>query len=299
MRFLITGGTGFIGSSLCEHLLRDDHSIMIQTRHPESVNGNIASIERLEDLNSSEVFDVVINLTGEPIANKRWSEGQKQKIITSRLETTEGLVEFFRRAVQKPELFISGSAIGFYGIGTSDETIVEEIDEECLGDSSFSSQLCQQWEASALQAKLLGIRTCLLRTGIVLGQGGGALAKMTLPFKLGLGGKIGSGNQWMPWIHLDDLVGMIDYCVHHSDISGPINGTAPNPVTNAEFTTALGNIVKRPTILPMPGFVVKLLMGQMGEELLLAGKKVIPLKAQQAGFQFKYEYLDDALSDVL
>lgn len=295
MRFLITGGTGFIGSALCEHLLRCDHSITIQTRHPESVNGNIAFIERLEDLNPSEVFDVVINLTGEPIANKRWSEGQKQKIINSRLETTEGLVEFFRRAEQKPELFISGSAIGFYGIGTSDEA----IDEKGLGDSSFSSQLCQQWEASALQAKLLGIRTCLLRTGIVLGQGGGALAKMTLPFKLGLGGKIGSGNQWMPWIHLDDLVGMIDYCVHHPDISGPINGTAPNPVTNAEFTTALGGVVNRPTILPMPGFVVKLLMGKMGEELLLAGKKVIPLKAQQAGFQFKYEYLDDALSDIL
>lgn len=299
MRFLITGGTGFIGSALCEHLLRGGHSIMIQTRHPESVHGNIASIERLEDLSSEEVFDVVINLTGEPIANKRWSDGQKQKIINSRLETTEGLVEFFRRAGQKPELFISGSAIGFYGIENSDETIDEDIDEEDLGDSSFSSQLCQQWEASAMQAKLLGIRTCLLRTGIVLGEGGGALAKMTLPFKLGLGGKMGSGNQWMPWIHLDDLVGMIDYCVHHPDISGPINGTAPNPVTNAEFTTALGNVVKRPTILPMPGFVVKLLMGQMGEELLLAGKKVIPLKAQQAGFQFKYEYLDDALSDIL
>ena len=295
MRFLITGGTGFIGSVFCEHLLRGDHSITIQTRHPQSVNGNIESIERLEDLNPSEVFDVVINLTGEPIANKRWSEGQKQKIMNSRLETTEGLVEFFRRAEQKPELFISGSAIGFYGIGTSDEN----IDEEGLGDTSFSSQLCQQWEASALQAKLLGIRTCLLRTGIVLGQGGGALEKMTLPFKLGIGGKIGSGNQWMPWIHLDDLIGIIDYCVQHTDISGPINGTAPNPVTNAEFTTTLGTVVKRPTILPMPGFVVKLLMGQMGEELLLAGKKVIPLKAQQAGFQFKYEDLDDALSDIL
>jgi uncharacterized protein (TIGR01777 family) len=295
MRFLITGGTGFIGSALCEYLLKGDHSILIQTRHPESVSGSVESIERLEDLRSSEVFDVVINLTGEPIANKRWSEGQKQKIINSRLETTEGLVEFFRRAVQKPELLISGSAIGYYGVTPSGKN----IDEKGLGDSSFSSQLCQRWEGSALQADSLGIRTCLLRTGIVLGQGGGALAKMILPFKLGLGGEIGSGNQWMSWIHLDDLIGIIDYCVHHQGISGPINGTAPNPVTNTEFTAALGRAVKRPTILPMPGFVVKLLMGQMGEELLLAGKKVIPLKAQQAGFQFKYEYLEDALSDIL
>jgi len=295
MRFLITGGTGFIGSALSEHLLRDDHSIMIQTRHPDSVTGNIESVECLEDLRSSEAFDVVINLTGEPIANKRWSESQKQKIINSRLGVTEGLVEFFKRAEQKPELFISGSAIGFYGIEPSSEN----MDEKATGDSSFSSQLCQQWEAAALQAAPLGIRTCLLRTGIVLGQGGGVLEKMTLPFKLGLGGKIGSGHQWMPWIHLDDLIGVIDYCVHHPDITGPINGTAPNPVTNAEFTKALGSVVKRPTILPMPGFVVKLLMGQMGEELLLAGKKVIPLKAQQAGFQFKYEYVDDALSDII
>jgi uncharacterized protein (TIGR01777 family) len=299
MRFLITGGTGFIGSALCEHLLRGNHSIMIQTRHPESVNGKIASIERLEDLSSEEVFDVVINLTGEPIANKRWSDGQKQKIINSRLETTEGIVEFFQRAEQKPELFISGSAIGFYGIGTSDETIDEEIDEEGLGDSSFSSQLCQQWEASALQAKLLGIRTCLLRTGIVLGQSGGAMSKMILPFKLGLGGVIGSGKQWMPWIHIDDLVGIIEYCFHHENMSGPINGTAPNPVTNAVFTKALGKAVGRPTILPMPGLVVKLLMGKMGEELLLAGKKVIPLKVLQADFQFEYECIDDALENIL
>ncbi|MEH6450423.1 MAG: TIGR01777 family oxidoreductase [Oleispira sp.] len=305
MRFLITGGTGFIGSALCEYLLKGNHSIMIQTRHPELVKGEFESVKRLEELSANEAFDVVINLTGEPIANKRWSVSQKKKILESRLNTTQKIIDFLKNAKQKPRLFISGSAIGFYGVdsstGSENDAIAEDVTlgGKNLGDDSFSSRLCKQWEASALQAESLGIRTCLLRTGIVLGSGGGALAKMTLPFKLGLGGKIGSGKQWMPWIHLDDLIGIIDYCIHQETITGPINGTAPNPVTNAEFTIALGRAVKRPALLPMPACVVKLLMGEMGEELLLAGKKVLPMKAQQAGYQFKYEHLESALADIL
>lgn len=305
MNFLICGGTGFIGSALCTHLLKNNNTIVIKTRHPEKVDGSMRGIDRLNDLDPKEVFDVVVNLTGEPIANKRWSASQKKKIIDSRLHTTEEIIDFLKHTKQKPKLFVSGSAIGFYGIdsstGSENEAIAEDVTlgGNNLGDDSFSSRLCKQWEASALQAESLGIRTCLLRTGIVLGKGGGALAKMTLPFKLGLGGKIGSGKQWMPWIHLDDLIGIIDYCISEESINGPINGTAPNPVTNAEFTIALGRAVKRPTILPMPACVVKLLMGEMGEELLLAGKKVLPMKAQQAGYQFKYEYLESALADIV
>jgi uncharacterized protein (TIGR01777 family) len=305
MNFLISGGTGFIGSALCAHLLKKNHTIVIKTRHPEKVDGSMRGVNRLSDLAPEERFDVVINLTGEPIADKRWSTNQKKKILDSRLDTTEEIITFLKHTKHKPALFISGSAIGFYGVDSSEGSENDAIAEDVtlggknLGDDSFSSRLCKQWEASALQAESLGIRTCLLRTGIVLGSGGGALAKMTLPFKLGLGGKIGSGKQWMPWIHLDDLIGIIDYCIDQETITGPINGTAPNPVTNAEFTIALGRAVKRPTIVPMPAVVVKLLMGEMGEELLLAGKKVLPMKAQQAGFQFKFEHLEGALADIL
>lgn len=298
MNILITGGTGFIGSRLCEYLLKENHTLVVKTRQPNIVDTRMSAVSDLSELGTDTVFDVVINLAGEPIADKRWSTKQKEKILRSRLDTTEELISYFIELEQKPALFISGSAIGFYGIESSPETLNTKIDESALGDSSFASRLCQQWEASALQAEALGIRTCLLRTGIVLGHKGGALNKMLLPFKLGLGGAIGSGNQWMPWIHLDDLIGLIRFCIAQPNVSGAINGTAPNPVTNSEFTKALGKALKRPTVLPMPGFMVKILMGQMGKELLLAGKRVVPAKALSSGYRFKFDTVDEAMSDL-
>ncbi len=295
MNILITGGTGFIGSALCARLLEDRHDIVVLSRHPQAVQAPLAGISDLEQLKSDTIFDVVINLAGEPIADKRWSDRQKQRILGSRLDTTKNLIACFKAMEHKPKLFISGSAIGYYGTGKTNDTIYETGS----GDESFSSQLCQQWEAAALQAETLGIRTCLLRTGIVLGKGGGALKKMLPPFKLGLGGKIGDGQRWMPWIHLDDLVGIILYCIDHDDLQGAINGTSPNPVTNQVFTKTLGKTLKRPTILPMPTIAVKLLMGQMGEELLLSGKRVIPKKVLDAGYQFQYEELEKALLNIL
>ena len=248
-----------------------------------------------KQLKNDTVFDVVINLAGEPIADKRWSDRQKQRISSSSLDTTQKLIAYFKAMEHKPKLFISGSAIGYYGVAENSDI----VDETGSGDESFSSQLCQQWETTALQAEALGIRTCLLRTGIVLGKGGGALRKMLPPFKMGLGGKIGNGQQWMPWIHLDDLVGIILYCINHDHLKNAINGTSPNPVTNRAFTKALGQALKRPTVLPMPSIVVKLLMGQMGEELLLAGKKVLPTKILDAGYQFQYQELEKALLDIV
>ena len=298
MNILITGGTGFIGSRLCETLLKENHTLVVKTRQPNVVDKRINAVSDLSELGTDAVFDVVINLAGEPIADKRWSTKQKEKILRSRLDITEELISYFIELEKKPALFISGSAIGFYGIESSPETLNTKFDESALGDSSFASRLCQQWEASALQADALGIRTCLLRTGIVLGQNGGALSKMLLPFKLGLGGAIGSGNQWMPWIHIDDLIGLISFCISQPNVSGAINGTAPNPVTNSEFTKALGKALKRPTVLPMPGFMVKTLMGQMGRELLLAGKRVVPTKALDAGYCFKFDTIDEAMSDL-
>ncbi len=295
MNILITGGTGFIGSNLCTRLLEKKYHIVVMTRSPETIKGNIKGIAELEQIKDRVSFDVVINLAGEPIANNRWSNLQKQRISDSRLDTTQKLIEYFKRSANKPKLFISGSAIGYYGVSESNDS----LNEEALGDESFSSQLCQQWEAVASEAKKLGIRTCILRTGIVLGKGGGALKKMLLPFKLGLGGRIGKGSQWMSWIHIEDLIGVILYCIDHDEVSGAVNGTAPNPVTNTFFTKTLGKVLNRPTLLPMPAIVVKLLMGQMGEELLLAGKKVLPVKITREGYIFKYVHLEEALLNTV
>tara|TARA_R110000772_G_scaffold46687_2_gene106488 strand:- start:8458 stop:9393 length:936 start_codon:yes stop_codon:yes gene_type:complete len=295
MNFLITGGTGFIGSALCAHLRQQGHYIVIKTRQPELITDNMAGVKRLSEISSDVSFDVVINLAGEPIADKRWSVSQKQQLVDSRIAVTDEIVTYLSDAKIKPAVFISASAIGYYGTGLTDEV----IDESCAGDDSFSSRLCAQWEASAVAAEVLGIRTCVLRIGIVLGRKGGALQKMIPPFSVGLGGRIGTGKQWMPWIHLQDLIGIVDHCIENKRIQGPVNCTAPNPVRNKDFTTTLGKCLNRPSILPMPSFVINLLMGEMGRELLLAGQQVRPVKVEQLGFKFKYEYLETALASVL
>ena len=192
MNILIAGGTGFIGSALCSRLLEEQHNIVVISRHPELVKSPIRAISDIQQLSNADCFDAVINLTGEPIADKRWSAKQKKLILDSRINSTEQLISYFRKSEHKPKLLINGSAIGFYGVAKTDDL----IDEDKLGDDSFSSQLCQQWESTALEAEALGIRTCLLRTGVVLGKNGGALSKMVLPFKLGLGGRIGHGKQY-------------------------------------------------------------------------------------------------------
>jgi len=295
MNLLITGGTGFIGSALCTRLLDEKHSIVVLSRHPETIKLPIKAVSSLAQLTDDDIFDVVINLTGEPIADKRWSKQQKNRIYGSRIVTTETLITYLKKLKNKPKLLISGSAIGYYGIDGTDDI----IDENSGYDESFSSELCQKWEAAALKAEPLGIRTCLLRTGIVLGKNGGALSKMLPPFKMGLGGKIGHGKQWMSWIHLDDLVGIIVYCIKNDNLKGPINGTSPNPVINQVFTKTLGLALKRPTIFPMPKVVIKLLMGQMGEELLLVGKRILPQKVLDAGYNFKYKTLEEALKNIV
>ena len=294
MNILITGGTGFIGSALCSRLLDAQHHLVVLSRHPEKIKSPVQGIGSLDNLTDDIVFDAVINLAGEPIVDKRWSDRQKQRILSSRLDTTKALIAYFARIDRKPDVFISGSAIGYYGTGKTNEP----IDETGSGDDSFSSQICREWETIALEAEPLGIRTCLLRTGIVLGKGG-ALGKMLGPFKLGGGGKIGQGTQWMSWIHINDLIGIILYCLEQGEVQGPVNGTAPNPVTNQQFTKALGKVLNRPTFFSMPAAAIKLAMGQMGEELLLTGKRILPKKIQDAGYTFLYENLEEALADVI
>ncbi len=296
MRVLITGGTGFIGIKLCRYLMDRGDELVVLTRNPSKVMEGVVAIKAINELASHEYFDAVINLAGEPIADKKWSVAQQQTIRNSRINTTKELVGFMSRALDRPKVFISGSAIGFYGDGIDDTGLTED---DKVDDYSFSRKLCVEWEREARKANSLDIRTCLLRIGIVLGAGGGALAKMLPPFKLGLGGKIGTGQQWMSWVHIDDLVGLIAFCLDHEALKGAVNGTAPNPVTNAQFSQSLGRVLGRPVWFKVPAFAIKWQMGQMGDELLLGGKKILPQKALQAGFCFQYDDVDSALRAVL
>lgn len=295
---LLTGGSGFIGQQLVPTLLNAGHTITIFTRNPKKTSAifqqQVATIDNLDDLTEDDHFDAVINLAGQGIGDQRWTDTVKQQLRDSRLITTADLVEYLKRAKQKPEVFISGSAIGVYGLHGD-----EKLDEQASGDDSFSSKLCRDWEDQAAEAEVLGIRCCYLRTGVVLGKNGGALSKMLPPFKMALGGPMGSGKQWMSWVHMDDLVGAILYTLETPSIRGPINGTAPNPVTNKEFSKTLGAALNRPAIIPMPEFVLKLMMGEMAEELLLSGQRVVPAKLTQSGFEFKYPHLDGALRDII
>ena len=295
---LITGGSGFIGSSLIPVLLDKGYKITVLSREAEKTkqqfDNKIETITRIGAISGRDHFDVVINLAGQGIADKKWSDKIQKQLRASRVDTTKDLIAYFQRATVKPTVFISGSATGFYGLKGD-----EELSERSIGDRSFSSRLCKDWEAAAKKAEELDIRTCYLRTGIVLEKNGGALAKMLPPFKFGLGGPMGSGKQFMSWIHRDDLVAMICHIIDTESLSGPVNGTAPTPVNNKTFSKALGKALNRPAFMPLPGFVLKMLMGDMGKELLLCGQRVLPVKAQESGFKFKYPELDDALNAIL
>lgn len=295
---LITGGSGFIGRYLCRQLCAEGWRVIVLTRDANRAKVRLPDaiqlIENLDELPEDLVIDCLINLAGEPLGESRWTAAKKALFYASRIGTTEHLYQFFAARAQPPKVVITGSAIGFYGAGNGDDA----IDETAASDDSFSYQLCSQWEQSAAKFESMSCRVVYLRTGIVLGLEG-ALAKMLPAFKLALGGPIGDGQQWMPWIHIDDMVSLIIHCLVNSNITGAINATAPNPVRNREFASALATTLGRPAVVPMPSFAVKLLFGQMGDELLLQGKRVIPRKLQDSGFNFQYPFLQPALMDVL
>lgn len=289
-QILITGGTGLIGSALVKAWQQQHQLIILSRQARPNAGTHVRFVTSLKEVDFNQL-DAVINLAGEPIADKRWSQAQKERICQSRWQITEQLSQNIMAASQPPAVFISGSAIGFYG-RQGDQYIDESYSEFY---PEFSHDICARWENLACQASSSQTRVCLLRTGIVLAANGGALKKMLLPFKLGLGGKIGSGNQYMSWIHLDDMVSLIDFILHHSELSGPINAVAPKPVTNAVFSQALAERFKRPALLPMPAAVVTLLFGEMSD-ILLYGQRVIPQKLQDAGFTFQYPQLQTALA---
>lgn len=296
MHILITGATGLIGSRLI-HRWRNQHRLTVLTRDTEAtthkLGTDIVIVDSLSDINFNDI-DAVINLAGEPIVGKRWSDKQKSQLCQSRWQLTEQISSAIKAAQTPPKVLISGSAIGYYGRQQH-----QRIDEDYPHPyPEFSHQLCEKWEALAQNAQSATTRVCIIRTGIVLANAGGALQKMLLPFKLGLGGRIGDGNQFMSWVHIDDMARLIDFLLLHPTLTGVFNATAPMPVTNAEFSKTLASVLQRPCLLPMPALALKLMLGEMAD-LLLTGQCVIPANLTKAGFEFTYTELEPALRSLL
>ncbi|MDK8465313.1 TIGR01777 family oxidoreductase [Marinobacter sp. SS13-12] len=295
-RILITGGTGFIGQVLCQKLIADGHSLTVLSRQPahnvQAVCGRVEPLNDLNQLRGAEGFDAVINLAGEGIADKRWSEARKQELMDSRIALTNQLVDVIRSWKTLPAVLVSGSAVGFYGDQGS-----HRVTEDTPPHDEFTHRMCSDWEQAALRLDPTGVRVCLSRTGIVAGPGGGFLQRMLLPFKLGLGGRLGNGEQYMPWIHRDDVVAALIWMMETDTASGAYNVVSPNPVTNRQFTRCLAGVLGRPAIFPAPAPVLKIVLGEMSR-LLLTGQMAIPERLEAEGFRFRFPDLTPALADA-
>lgn len=301
MKLILAGGSGFIGSALRNTLTEKGHEVIVLTRRP-ALQEQPGARSRYVAWNPPqegswqkefEGADGLINLAGESIVGKRWTNGQKRKIIESRIDATHAVRRAIEMASKKPPVLINASAVGYYGMRED-----EELTEESPAGRDFLGETCQAWEWEAMRARELGIRVVMIRIGIVLEKNGGALAKMLLPFRMGLGGPLGSGKQWMSWIHLGDLVGLIQFALENRQVSGPLNGTAPKPVRMKEFSQTLGRVLHRPAIFPVPAFLLKILLGEMAD-MLLTGQRVLPKKALQGGYVFRYPELEQALKEIL
>lgn len=297
MKILISGSHGLVGSALVKSLTTASHEVIRLVRHQPHYG-------RLEigwdpkrgviDKEHLEGIDVVIHLAGENIGEGRWTKEKKQAILDSRIKGTTLLSETLATLRHPPSVFLSASAVGYYG-NRGDELLTESSSP---GDD-FLAHVCREWEKATAPAAQKGIRTVLTRSGLILDENGGALAKMLTPFRMGIGGRIGDGKQWMSWIALDDVVGAIQFLIHDRFVNGPVNFVTPHPVTNAEFTKTLGSVLSRPTFLPVPAFGVRLAFGEMGEALLLGGQRVEPAVLKSRGFAFNWPRLELALKHVL
>ena len=299
-RVLITGGTGFIGSALARRLLSEDVGVDILTRNREKVRdqfgGQVRAVQALGEIDHDGQLEpprVIVNLAGKNLGAQRWNERVKRELVESRVATTRHVVEYIRDASQRPELLISGSAVGYYGARGS-----EVLDESSPPGDEFQSHLCEEWEETALAAANYGVRVCLSRTGIVLGPGGGILGQLAPLFRKGLGAIVGSGRQWVSWIALDDLIALfIDFMTDRS-VSGAFNNTAPEPVPHREFAKTLGDVVNRPVLLRVPGPVLRVAMGGMAR-LQLTGQRAVPQRHIERGFAFRYDELRPAMVAAL
>ncbi|MBI4375902.1 MAG: TIGR01777 family protein [Elusimicrobia bacterium] len=296
-RIVVAGGSGLIGQALCQALSKAGLEVVVLSRRPNDVPGLKAvgwdGVSSGPWQSALDGADAVVNLAGHSMANGRWTKTVKKALFDSRILSTRALVAGLSAAKRAPRSFINASAIGYYG--PRDD---EPLSEDAAPGRGFLAELCLNWEKEARVAEAMDIPTVCLRTGVVLSADGGALGKMLPIFRLGLGGPLGHGRQWMSWIAREDLVRLIVHCIEKR-LHGPINGTAPHPVTNRQFTRSLGRALHRPAFLPAPAFALRLAFGQMAEEALLSGQRVLPAKALESGFKYRYPNIDIALASIL
>jgi uncharacterized protein (TIGR01777 family) len=294
MNILIIGGTGFLGSALSRDLNSSGHEVVVSTRKNTTSKKKLTwNPPELIPAEKISMFDAVINLAGESIFSKRWTDEKKEHIRSSRINTTHYLVQSMNNSEKRPEVLINASAIGYYGPHGD-----EEVDEDTPPGDDFLSGVCKDWEAAALKAEGLGIRVVITRIGLVLGAGGGPLSMMMPAFKAFLGGYIGTGKQWMSWVHQDDISGFIRYALENDSVAGQYNLVSPHPLRNKDFGSVLGKALGRPSFFPVPGFALKAALGEFGD-VLLTGQRVVPDKVIKAGYTFKYQELDQALQSII
>lgn len=298
---LVTGATGFIGRALCTTLKERGHAFTALGRRPDATKGALPGVKevwrwrpRMEPapLAAIQGAGAVVHLAGESVAG-RWNAHKKRAIRDSRVVGTQHLIEAMSGAKSRPGVLVCASAVGYYGNRGE-----EELTEEAGAGKDFLAEVCQAWETEARRAEALGVRVVMLRTGIVLGPGGGALQPMLLPFKLGLGGPLGNGKQWMSWVHVDDVVGVILHAMQQANVRGPVNVTAPTPVRNEEFTKMLAQVLRRPAFLPAPAFGLRILLGEFAD-VLLASQRALPKRIQETGYKFHHPALEEALRATL
>lgn len=294
---LVTGATGFVGRRLVAALTASGHEVTVLTRDARKaalLRPPFRVVTALDDIPADAGIDAIVNLAGEPIAEGLWTRRRRRRILRSRLAVTRDVVRLIARLDQRPRVLVSGSAIGWYGLWQD-----EDLTEFDGGKSCFTHRVCDGWERTAMRARPLGVRVVLLRTGLVLGTEGGFLSRLLPPFEYGLGGPIGTGRQWMSWIERDDLVRLIAHAIATSSLSGPVNATAPEPVRNGVFARELGRVLHRPAVLRAPAQLLHRFAGAFADELLIGGQKVLPAKAEQSGFRFRYATLTAALTAML
>ncbi len=300
MKIVLTGGTGFLGRHLISALQQKSHTLIVLTRNPRPSQPSTGVQYVQWDAKTMSTWaeqidgaDAVINLAGESIGSRRWTSAQKERIRSSRIDATRAVVQAIERATRKPEVLVNASAVGYYG------NVPEgDVTEDVPAGKNFLGETCLAWENEARKVERLGVRLVLPRTGIVLDKHGGALPRMILPFRLFVGGPLGSGEQWFPWIHLEDEIGAMIFALEKKNLTGPVNCAAPEPIRMREFCRALGRAMKRPSWAPVPSFVLKIVLGEMST-LVLDGQRVLPKKLLEAGYEFTFPKLEEALKQIV